>query len=138
MIDWNLTAAVAVAVLSCVAVGILAVVAWRAVAVSGRAVVAARQWHYELCEGLAELSAANAALRRQLAELTQRVEQHVRAQPVHAAPANVRAYDLAARLAGAGAAASELVSSCGLTPAEAELAVLVHGARAPGAAVTAH
>lgn len=138
MIDWTLTAAVAVACLAGIALLLLVTALLRTVAASRRASEASRTQHYELCEGLAELSAANAGLHRQLAELAQRVEQAGRPQPVQAAPANVRAYDLAARLAAGGAAAAELVASCGLTPAEAELAVLVHGSRVPGATLTAH
>ena len=138
MIDWSLTAAVAVACLAGIALLLLATTLLRTVAASRRASEASRTQHYELCEGLAELSAANAALHRQLAELAQRVEQAGRPQPMQAAPASVRAYDLAARLAAGGAAAAELVASCGLTPAEAELAVLVHGSRSPGATHTAH
>lgn len=46
-----------------------------------------------------------------------------------------RAYELAARLASGGAGSAQLVASCGLTPAEAELAVRVHRAqRVAGAA----
>jgi hypothetical protein len=45
------------------------------------------------------------------------------------------AYDVAARLAANGAPAAELVTQCGLTPAEAELAVRVHGSRVRSASV---
>lgn len=138
MIDWSLTAAAVAAGLAGTALLVLTVLLLRTIAGSRRAREASRTQHYELCEGLAELSAANAALRRQINELAQRVDQNGRAQPVQPAPASVRAYDLAARLAAGGAAASDLVTSCGLTPSEAELAVLVHGSRPSGAPLTAH
>jgi hypothetical protein len=93
--------------------------------------------HGELCEGFSELAAANAALRRQLAGLAECIEQSRRAASSAAPVAPVgRAYELAARLAASGAASRELVVNCGLTPAEAELAVLVHGG-ARGRAVAA-
>jgi len=76
---------------------------------------------------LAQLAAANLALR----EYLRSVSTQIQATPavVPPAPAAGRAYDLAARLAASGAASDDLVVNCGLTPAEAELAVLVHGAR---------
>jgi hypothetical protein len=42
-----------------------------------------------------------------------------------------RAYELAAHLASSGVGTEQLVTQCGLTPAEAELAVRIHGVRAP-------
>lgn len=48
-----------------------------------------------------------------------------------AAPAaGGRAYELAAHLASSGVGTEQLVTQCGLTPAEAELAVRIHGLRA--------
>jgi hypothetical protein len=41
-----------------------------------------------------------------------------------------RAHELAAHLASRGVGTEQLVAQCGLTPAEAELAVRVHGLRA--------
>ena len=41
-----------------------------------------------------------------------------------------RAYELAAHLASSGVGTEQLVTQCGLTPAEAELAVRIHGLRA--------
>jgi hypothetical protein len=41
-----------------------------------------------------------------------------------------RAYELAAHLAASGVGIEQLVAQCGLTPAEAELAVRIHGLRA--------
>jgi hypothetical protein len=41
-----------------------------------------------------------------------------------------RAYELAAHLASSGVGTEQLVTQCGLTPAEAELAVRIHGVRA--------
>ena len=127
MIDWNLSTSLAVAVLAAMAfVGVLMALV-RALAESSRVAAATQQNHYEVCEGFSELAAANAAMRRQLNELAQRVDQAGRTTVVQQSPANVRAYELAARLAAGGAPSDELVESCGLTPAEAELAVLVHG-----------
>jgi hypothetical protein len=44
--------------------------------------------------------------------------------------ASGRAYELAAHLASSGVGAEQLVAQCGLTPAEAEIAVRIHGLRA--------
>jgi hypothetical protein len=41
-----------------------------------------------------------------------------------------RAYELAAHLASSGVGTEQLVAQCGLTPAEAEIAVRIHGQRA--------
>jgi hypothetical protein len=38
-----------------------------------------------------------------------------------------RAYELAAHLASSGAGPERLVAQCGLTPAEAALAIRIHG-----------
>ena len=110
----------------------LGALALRALRLAQAEVRAARVRHDELCEGFSELAGANAALRRQLERLAERVE---RADPVATPAAAGRAYELAARLASGGAAAHDLVAHCGLTPAEADLAVLVHGTRAEARAV---
>ena len=55
-----------------------------------------------------------------------RDERALTALPV-AAPG--RAYELAAHLASSGVGTEQLVAQCGLTPAEAELAVRIHGLR---------
>jgi hypothetical protein len=44
-----------------------------------------------------------------------------------AQPATGRSYELAAHLASSGAGPEQLVAQCGLTPAEAELAIRIHG-----------
>ena len=55
----------------------------------------------------------------------------VQEEPVRAATTvgADRAYELAVRLASGGAGCREIVAQCGLTPAEAELVVRVHGPR---------
>ena len=55
----------------------------------------------------------------------------VQEEPVRAATAfgTDRAYELAVRLASGGVGCREIVAQCGLTPAEAELVVRVHGPR---------
>jgi hypothetical protein len=55
-------------------------------------------------------------------------EERTFAPPVPAAAG--RAYELAAHLASSGVGTEQLVAQCGLTPAEAELAVRIHGLRA--------
>jgi hypothetical protein len=54
----------------------------------------------------------------------------VRDEQTHTAlaqPATGRSYELAAHLASSGAGPEQLVAQCGLTPAEAELAIRIHG-----------
>jgi hypothetical protein len=135
MTEWSLSTSLALAGVTVALLGCLAAVFVRAIAHAMRVTQAQQARHDEVCEGFAELAAANAAMRRQLDEVARRVEQTGRAPVLQQAPASVRAYDLAARLAAGGAASEELVTSCGLTPAEAELAVLVHGARSRAVAV---
>lgn len=50
-----------------------------------------------------------------------------RAHTVFSQPATGRSYELAAHLASSGAVPEQLVAQCGLTPAEAELAIRIHG-----------
>lgn len=50
-----------------------------------------------------------------------------RAHTAFSQPATGRSYELAAHLASSGAVPEQLVAQCGLTPAEAELAIRVHG-----------
>lgn len=47
--------------------------------------------------------------------------------PVPAAPVAARSYDIALRLARSGASREELMSNCGMSRHEAELAVRLHG-----------
>lgn len=54
----------------------------------------------------------------------QEAERHVPAPP---APAAARSYDIALRLARNGASREELMSNCGMSRHEAELAVRLHG-----------
>lgn len=54
----------------------------------------------------------------------------VREERTHTAlsqPSTGRSYELAAHLASSGAGPGQLVAQCGLTPAEAELAIRIHG-----------
>jgi len=54
----------------------------------------------------------------------------VREERTHTAlsqPSSGRSYELAAHLASSGAGPGQLVAQCGLTPAEAELAIRIHG-----------
>lgn len=53
-----------------------------------------------------------------------------RERPLLPAAVPGRAYELAAHLASSGVGTEQLVAQCGLTPAEAELAVRIHGLRA--------
>ena len=129
MIDWSLGSALTVAIVVLALFGSMVLVFTRALAAAARETEASLQRHYEVCEGFSELAAASAAMQRQIVDLTQRMEQTSRTPVVQQAPASVRAYELAARLAAGGAGTDDLVTSCGLTPAEAELAVLVHGTR---------
>lgn len=128
MIDANPGTVLAVVVTALASLGVVValLLARRSVA---RVAAESQSRHYELCEGFAELAVANAIVHREIDALAQRVERVGRTLAVPQASAHGRAYDLAARLAAAGAASSELVASCGLTPAEADLAVLVHGPR---------
>lgn len=73
---------------------------------------------------LVEAHAAHAARLEALAASLQ--EERALAPP----PAAARAYELAAHLASSGVGSEQLVAQCGLTPAEAELAVRIHGLRA--------
>jgi hypothetical protein len=50
-----------------------------------------------------------------------------RAHTAFSQPSTGRSYELAAHLASSGAGPDQLVAQCGLTPAEAELAIRVHG-----------
>lgn len=83
---------------------------------------------------LSQLASANLALREYLKVLSERVELSQQAAVAQVQPATGRAYELAARMAAGGAQSGELIANCGLTRAEAELAVLVHGSRNRAAA----
>jgi|GEM_PF-5077368 hypothetical protein len=81
--------------------------------------------------GHAQLASTTDALRSELVgffSATRADRQFAVAQ----GPGQSRAYDLAARLAAGGSNSAELVRSCGLSQAEAELTVLVHGRRVQG------
>lgn len=133
MIDWELTAGLAAIVAAAVAsllLGAFALTARSLRHLRTQTAAEGERWRTQvdrLGGDLAQLAAANLALREYLHSVTEQIQATPVAAP--AAPAAGRAYDLAARLAAGGAASDELVVNCGLTPAEAELAVLVHGAR---------
>lgn len=77
---------------------------------------------------LAELEARVDAARSAVAQLGERLE-----RPAAAAPSSAPSpgYQIAIRLARGGASREELMSSCGLTLAEAELVKRLHGSHAP-------
>ncbi len=78
-----------------------------------------------LLEQLAEIRNTLAANAQSVTELTERIDQPVnRAAPAHGAPPG---YQIAIRLARAGASGEELISGCGLTRTEAELVRRLHG-----------
>jgi hypothetical protein len=72
---------------------------------------------------------AQAPLEARLESLVALVQEERASAPL-AAAAPGRAYELAAHLAATGVGTEQLVAQCGLTPAEAELAVRIHGAGA--------
>lgn len=135
MIDWVLTARLAGAI----ATGLGAVLLLSAIATAigmrrMRRVLTAEVDRAEagfraLTAEVSQLATANLALREYLVALSERVEKSRQVETVQAAPATGRAYELAARLAAGGSSSHDLVANCGLTRAEAELAVLVHGNR---------
>lgn len=134
MIDWELTARLAAIVAAGVASLLLVAFAAMVHSLHRLRAQAAREgdhWRTQVDRiggDLAQLAAANLALREYLTALSAQVQATHQVTPPPA-PAAGRAYDLAARLAAGGAASGDLVANCGLTPAEAELAVLVHGGR---------
>ena len=65
-----------------------------------------------------------------LGELRLRQQQGTRAEPP--SPSATRSYDIALRLARNGASREELMSNCGMSRHEAELAVRLHGPAKPG------
>lgn len=138
MIEWTLSASLATAAVAVATGGVVTAFVRRTLDRATQVARTSQANHYEVCEGFAELAAANAALRRQVEQLAQRVEQSSRTTVVQQPPVSARAYELAARLAAGGAGSEELVTSCGLSPAEAELAVLVHGARPQRTPATTH
>jgi len=135
MIDWELTAWAAGAAAAGAVIVILASLLALAFAIrrSGRRIaseadrISARL--DQLGVEFAYLANANVAMRECLTAMGERISSTEQLQ-VTQAPGSGRAYELATRLAASGAGPAELVASCGLTRSEAELAVLVHGARA--------
>src|SRR5215469_3957161 len=77
---------------------------------------------------LAELEARVDAARAAVAQLGERLERPAAPAPAHTASPG---YQIAIRLARGGASREELMSSCGLTLAEAELIRRLHGPHAP-------
>lgn len=77
---------------------------------------------------MARLLEAQASLDAQLRALAALVRDERALAPSPAAAG--RAYELAAHLASSGVGTAQLVAQCGLTPAEAELTVRIHGLRA--------
>ena len=65
-----------------------------------------------------------------IGELRLRQQQGTRAEPP--SPSATRSYDIALRLARNGASREELMSNCGMSRHEAELAVRLHGPAKPG------
>lgn len=84
----------------------------------------------EAVHGLvARLLEAQAPLDARLEALSALVREERSFAPAAPAAAG-RAYELAAHLASSGVGTEQLVTQCGLTPAEAEIAVRIHGLRA--------
>ncbi|HVS75886.1 MAG TPA: DUF2802 domain-containing protein [Steroidobacteraceae bacterium] len=77
---------------------------------------------------LAELEARVDATRSAIAELGQRLDRPAASAAAHAPSPG---YQIAIRLARSGASRDELMASCGLTLAEAELVRRLHGPHAP-------
>lgn len=78
-----------------------------------------------LLEQLADMRNALTATAQTVTQLTERIDQPVnRAAAAHGASPG---YQIAIRLARAGASGEELISGCGLTRAEAELVRRLHG-----------
>jgi hypothetical protein len=135
MIDWVLTArlagviAAALGLVFCLGAG----ATWVSLLALRRAVAAEAERTQSnfrvLGADMAQLASANLALREYLVSLSERVDRSQHLAVGQTGPATGRAYELAARLAAGGAPSGELVMNCGLSRAEAELAVLVHGAR---------
>lgn len=86
-----------------------------------------------LQRALLRLVEAQAPLDARLDALASLMREERACLPLPAA-APGRAYELAAHLASSGVGIDQLVAQCGLTPAEAELAVRIHGLRAPSRA----
>jgi hypothetical protein len=136
MIDWVLTARLAGAIAT--GLGLILIVNAIATTMGMRRMRCALTAEVDRAESgfraltaeVSQLATANLALREYLVVLSERVEQSRHIEAVQAAPATGRAYELAARLAAGGSSSNDLVANCGLTRAEAELAVLVHGNRA--------
>ncbi len=82
-----------------------------------------------LFDQLADIRNALGATAQSVTQLTERIDQPTAraATPGPASPG----YQIAIRLARAGASAEELISGCGLTRAEAELARRLHGPSRP-------
>jgi hypothetical protein len=135
MIDWELTAWAAAAAAAAALIVVLASLLALAVAIrrndrrtaSEADRIAARL--DQLGVEFAYLASANVAMRECLTAMGERIASTQQLQ-VAQSPGTGRAYELATRLAAGGAGPAELVASCGLTRSEADLAVLVHGARA--------
>jgi len=73
------------------------------------------------------LSAGLSGCRQALEELRTRASPAAGPSASAPAPANSRSYDIALRLARNGASREELMSGCGMSRHEAELAVRLHG-----------
>jgi hypothetical protein len=88
----------------------------------------------QLREDLLGIATAQQPLAERVASLAATIERE-RVLGTSQAGSAQRAYDLAARMAANGAARDDLVASCGLTSAEADLAMRVHRSRLRGRAV---
>jgi len=77
---------------------------------------------------LAELEARVDATKAAITQIAERLEQRPAARGASQPP--TPGYQIAIRLARGGASREELISSCGLTPAEAELVRRLHGPHA--------
>lgn len=86
-----------------------------------------------LREDLLGIATAQQPLAERVASLAKSIERE-RVLGTAQAGSVQRAYELAARMAANGAARDELVANCGLTSAEAELAMRVHRVRGRTAA----
>jgi len=89
----------------------------------------------DLCIGeLHGLAAAQASMLGALTELRGQLDGGRRAAVPAATPLAARSYDIALRLARTGERREELMSNCGMSRHEAELAVRLHGPASRGSA----
>ena len=138
-LDVALIAGRAVFLVFCFTLAAIAFTRWRRAA--NRTAQAATEQHNAVVARLAAIEDALAASREQVANACEQIaalslkldetEREQRRTPTPAAAAATPSYQIAIRLAKSGASREELMSSCGLTLAEAELVKRLHGSHAP-------